>query len=120
MANQWKPTAPKRDLTVYRGEDVDMTAILRTLSDGQPWTPPDGTTAFWTIVDPNDFTVLATWTGVVIDNTVSMHVEQADLAALLAPVADATSGPQIRFYVQTPETTNGNPHLVSIGTVKYV
>lgn len=116
--NQWKPTAPRRDLTVYRGEDVDLSGKLS--KDGQPWTPPDDTTVFWTIVDPDSFAILATWPGVLVGNEFSLHVEKTALATLLSSIADRNSGPQIRFYIQTPDTTDGNPHMVSMGTVKYV
>ena len=114
----WKTTAAKRDLTVYRGEDIDIGGKL-TLN-GQPWVPPDGTTAYWEIVDPYSFAVLAVWTAVISGNAFNVHVEADDLSTLLEDIATAYTGPQIRFFIATSDTPDGNPKCVTTGKVKYV
>lgn len=103
----WRNRAPKRDITLHRGEDIDVAA--RFLRKGEPWIPPTGTTAWFRawLPTPLDIEVAIT------DGTLTAHIE----AATADTIPDGT---EFWFYVKTPETPNGNPKVITTGKVKRV
>lgn len=107
-SSTWREKAPTRNITVHRGEDIDIAG--RFQRDGQPWIPPTGTTAWFRIWNAGTLTDHAC---TIIDGTFALHIE--------APVADALAdGTPWWFYVQTPDTPNGNPKVITIGQVRRV
>ena len=111
MANTWRDKAPTRDITIHRGEDIDVGGQFRR--DGAPWTPPDDTevyfTAFRSAADSGTLTLPC-----VLDaHKFSVHIEETDCDTL-------KNGISFWFYVKTPDTTNGNPKVITIGKVKRV
>ena len=103
----WRDKASSRDITVYEGEDLDLAFALRDPATNAPWTPPDGTTAFWRVfTDP-----VQDIAGTIVGSTGSVHIEHT--------VSDLWPNRRsFWFFVQTPDTADGNPKLVTEGVVQ--
>ncbi len=110
----WGSRANKRDLTLYKGADRDLSASLGTRTNGvrSPWIPPIGTVAYF-LVWPPGVSVPVRWDCDLIDSTFTVHLE-ADVLDLIP--ADST----IHFYVALPDTPGGNPQCVTTGRIKRV
>lgn len=105
----WHDAAPIRDITIHKGEDLDLSA--RFTRDGQPWTPPEGTTAYFRVwitkTTPTD--IPAT----IVGNTLSAHIESS--------VADTIpKRASFWLYITTPDTPGGNPKVITQGKVNRV
>ena len=101
----WRERSPQRDITVYRGEDIDLAFQLS--KDGVAWVPPDGTTAFWRVHTDPVQDIMATLTG----SHGSVHVEHT--------VADEwPDRASFWFFIQTPDTVDGNPKLITEGVIR--
>ncbi|QWS68142.1 hypothetical protein SEA_VANLEE_24 [Gordonia phage VanLee] len=108
MANSWRPPAAVRDITVHKGEDLELSG--RFARQRLPWTPPEDTAVFFRVFrSPSDGGELDIVCAVDGD-TFSVHVESS--------VADTfTNGCSFWFFVATPETTGGKPKVITTGRV---
>ena len=107
----WHEKAPTRDITIHKGEDIDVGGQFRR--DGAPWTPPDDTEVYFTVFRKPAEGGTLTLPCVLNTNQFSVHIEETICDTL-------QSGVSFWFYVKTPDTTNGNPKVITIGKVKRV
>lgn len=107
----WRPQVPQRDITVYFGEDIDIGGHLTR--NGADWTPDAGTELFFRVfrdaADGDTLDLQCTLTGAEF----KIHVE-VDVAATFTDQA------AFWFYIKTPDTTDGNPKVITTGVVNRV
>ena len=75
MAETWHDKAPTRNITIHRGEDIDIGGTFRR--EGAPWLPPEDSEAYFVAFrkagDGGKLTLACT----ISDDTFSVHIEEA-------------------------------------------
>lgn len=111
MAATWRGAPPVRDITICKGEDIDIGGSFTR--DGAAWIPPDDTTVYFRVFRGTAQGGTLDLPCTLTDAEFSVHIE----STVCDTIKDKTS---FWFYVQTPDTTDGNPKVITTGKVKRV
>ncbi|QPO17112.1 hypothetical protein SEA_LILBEANIE_34 [Gordonia phage Lilbeanie] len=121
MTSTWRGDADVRNLTVYAGEDADISGKLRQAvlnEDGrivryEPWEPGEDAEVFFRVFrdvgDGGTLDIPVTVTG----SEFAVHIETTVLDTFAEGVA-------FWLYVATPDTSAGNPKVATVGRVTRV
>lgn len=107
----WRPQVPQRDITVYFGEDIDLGGKLSR--NGVDWTPDAGTELFFRVFR-------STANGGTLDLQCTLDGPRFNRHVEVTVAATFTDQDPFWFYIKTPDTTDGNPKVITTGVVNRV